>query len=253
MKKIGFLATIKKKNRECDNVEENKVTDAKKKVEELKQRNEEAKEQAKIKKTEEQLKINKIDEQEILQKKQINPTDKPLEKLKGHISNIGIFIRNLKTSFLSLEPAIQLCIIIPIVIILIVVVNKIYTNNKTTTLTCTNTTYTTSLKTEEEIKFVFKDGRIYSQKRQMTYEILNKEVKTLGQLETDKRDSNEELNEIKGIKASYKVIDDKLVNTIEYNFYKMESDTIEELGLDQNGDLSTYKERFVNFGYDCEE
>ena len=154
-------------------------------------------------------------------------------------------------SFKKLDPAIQLCIIVPVLILLIVIGNKIYTTSKTTSLTCTNTNYSTNLKMDEEVKLVFKDGHIYTQTRKVTYEILNPEVKTLGELETEKRDGNKSLNETAGIKASYKIEDDKLINTIEYNLYRMNDETIEELGLDENGTLETYKKHYETFEYNC--
>ena len=222
---------------------EDKKLEAKKKVEALKKQSSESKK--------EYSNINKIDEKEILKKASVSKNDNGITRIKVLISNIKNTLMDFVISFKKLDPAIQLCIIVPVLILLIVIGNKIYTTSKTTSLTCTNTNYSTNLKRDEEVKLVFKDGHIYTQTRKVTYEILNPEVKTLGELETEKRDGNKSLNETAGIKASYKIEDDKLINTIEYNLYRMNDETIEELGLDENGTLETYKKHYETFEYNC--
>ena len=213
-----------------------KKQEAKRKVEALKKQSTETKK--------EYPRVSKIDEKEILKQASIKAQDNGITKAKTFFSNIKETIKGFILSFKDLDPAIQLCVIVPIVIVLIVIGNKIYTTSKTTSLTCTYTNYSTNMKIDEEVKLIFKDKHIYTQTRQVTYEILNPEIKTLGELETEKRDANKKLNEIAGIKANYKIEDDKLINTVEYNFYRMNDETIEDYGLDENGTIETYKKHY---------
>lgn len=220
-----------------------KKQEAKRKVEALKKQSTETKK--------EYPRVSKIDEKEILKQASIKAQDNGITKAKTFFSNIKETIKGFILSFKDLNPAIQLCVIVPIVIVLIVIGNKIYTTSKTTSLTCTYTNYSTNMKIDEEVKLIFKDKHIYTQTRQVTYEILNPEIKTLGELETEKRDANKKLNEIAGIKANYKIEDDKLINTVEYNFYRMNDETIEDYGLDENGTIETYKKHYETFDYEC--
>lgn len=220
-----------------------KKQEAKRKVEALKKQSTETKK--------EYPRVSKIDEKEILKQASIKAQDNGITKAKTFFSNIKETIKGFILSFKDLDPAIQLCVIVPIVIVLIVIGNKIYTTSKTTSLTCTYTNYSTNMKIDEEVKLIFKDKHIYTQTRQVTYEILNPEIKTLGELETEKRDANKKLNEIAGIKANYKIEDDKLINTVEYNFYRMNDETIEDYGLDENGTIETYKKHYETFDYEC--
>lgn len=220
-----------------------KKQEAKRKVEALKKQSTETKK--------EYPRVSKIDEKEILKQASIKAQDNGITKVKTFFSNIKETIKGFILSFKDLDPAIQLCVIVPIVIVLIVIGNKIYTTSKTTSLTCTYTNYSTNMKIDEEVKLIFKDKHIYTQTRQVTYEILNPEIKTLGELETEKRDANKKLNEIAGIKANYKIEDDKLINTVEYNFYRMNDETIEDYGLDENGTIETYKKHYETFDYEC--
>lgn len=220
-----------------------KKQEAKRKVEALKKQSTEAKK--------EYPKVSKIDEKEILKQASIKAQDNGITKVKTFFSNIKETIKGFIFSFKDLDPAIQLCVIVPIVIVLIVIGNKVYTTSKTTSLTCSATNYSTNMKMDEKIKLIFKDGHVYTKIREITYEVLNPKIKTLGELETEKRDRNKELNEIAGIKANYKIEDDKLINTEEYNFYRMDDETIEEFGLDENGTMDTYRKHYETFNYKC--
>lgn len=221
-----------------------KKDEARQKVEALKQ----MKKESKVKKDSPAV-LGKIDEKEIT----------PLQTditwngvTKDFFKNIGIFFKNIGIMFKNLDSSIQICIIIPLAILLIVIGNKFYSESQTTKLHCTYHNTTTSMKIDQNIVLTFKKDRIYKSTAKTSYTIIDSKTKTLGQLETEKRDSNELLNEISGVKASYKIKDDILTNTIEYNFYKLSNDDINELGLDQTSSLTTYKERYEGFGYTCE-
>lgn len=246
---------MEEKNTKTSKSENSKMTpvkkdDAKKKVEELKKRKEEAKEKPKQK---DQENIYKLDEKEIPTVKS-DITWNGITKGVGKktFKNIGDFFKNIVAAFTGLDSSIQICIIIPIAIILVVVGNKIYSDRERTELECNYNNTSISMKIDQNIKLVFKEGRIYTETRTTTYEIIDPKVKTLGELETEKRDSNEDLKNFKGVKANYEIQDEKLINTIEYNFYKLSNDDITELGLDKDSSLTEYKERYESFGYTCQ-
>lgn len=222
---------------------------AKKKVEELKN----LKQQKEIEKKEKLPNPNKIDEVEVLQrlKKETGKENSIKETIKVFLGNIKIRLKNLKTTFTHFDTSIQICIIVPVAIILVIIGNSIYSKSVKSVLTCKYETISTSLKLNQELKIVFKKDRIYKQTSTLTYEIVNPKKKTLGQLETEKIESNKKLNETKGITAKYKIVDDKLVNTIEYNFYKLSSEDITALQLDDKSSLEEYKKRLEDFDYEC--
>lgn len=226
---------------------EEKKLEAKRKVEALKKQSIESKKEQKS----EISNIQKLDEKEILKKVKVSKQDNGITKIKNIFPSLKKKIEELYESFKKLDPVIQLGIIIPVILILIVVGNKFYTIKKTTSLTCTNTDYSSSLKTEEEIKLIFKDDHIYTQTRKLTYEVLDPKIKTLGQLEEDKMKANKSLNENAGVKANYEIKGEKLINTVEYHYYKMSDETIKELGLNDKITLEEYKKNIEVFGYTC--
>lgn len=231
-----------------------KKDEAKKKVEALKKKKEEIKETQNLN---DKPKLAKIDEKEIPQHiEKVDISWSGITKdfkgnLKKIIQNIGITFKNIGISFSRLETSIKICIVVPIAILLVVIGNKIYANSERTVLNCDYTNKSSSMQISQQLEFVFKEGRLYTQTVKTTYEILNPKVKTLGQLETEKRDSNEELNQISGVKANYKIKDGKLYNEIEYNYYRLSTDDINNLGLDKDSSLNAYKERLEKFGYVC--
>ena len=95
-----------------------KKQEAKRKVEALKKQSTETKK--------EYPRVSKIDEKEILKQASINAQDNGITKVKTFFSNIKETIKEFIFSFKDLDPAIQLCVIVPIVIVLIVIGNKIY-------------------------------------------------------------------------------------------------------------------------------
>jgi len=231
-----------------------KKDDAKKKVEALKKQKEQAKEKKELNT---KAKLAKLDEKEIpeyIEKVDIS-WDGLTKDIRGNIKkifqNIVIFFKNIGVSFSRLDTSIKICIVVPLAILLVVIGNRIYSESEKTYLNCTYTSYSSSIKITQDLKLVFKEGRLYTQTSKTKYEILKPEVKTLGQLETEKRDSNEELNGIKGVSAKYTIKDGILYNEIEYNFYKLSLDDIKNLSLDKDSSLNEFKERLEGFEYTC--
>lgn len=239
---------MEEKKKKSGKVTPVKKDEAKKKVEALKKQKEE----------ERKPKLAQIDEKEIpeyIEKVDISWSGITKDfggNLKKIFQNIIICIKNIGILFSRLDTSIKICIVAPLAILLVVVGNRIYSESEKTVLNCSYNSYSTSMEITQKLELVFKEGRLYTQTSKTKYEILNPKVKTLGQLETEKRDSNEELNQIKGITAKYIIKDDILYNEIEYNYYKLSMDDIKELRLDKDSSLNAFKERYEGFGYTCE-
>lgn len=202
--------------------------------------------------------MTKLDEKEVKEKQEkaditwSGVTKDFKSNVKKIWKNILDFLKNITLSFTKLDSSIQICIIIPIAILLVVIGNKIYTDRDKKVLTCHYSNYSASMKISQELTLIFNKDRIYKQTVETTYEVTDPKVKTLGELETEKRDSNEELVKYKGVTAKYKIQDEKLINRIEYDYYKLSIDDMNELRLDKDSSLERYKERYENFGYQCE-
>lgn len=246
---------MEEKKKNTSKVSPIKNDDAKKKVEALKKQKQEIKETVDLN---DKPKLAKLDEREIpeyIEKVDISWSGITKDfsgNMKKIFKNIAITLKNIGISFSRLDTSIKICIIVPLAILLVVIGNRIYSESEKTYLRCDYSSFSSSMNISQKLELVFKEGRLYTHTTKTKYKITDSKVKTLGQLETEKRDSNEELNQINGITAKYTIEDGILYNEIEYNYYKLSLDDINELRLDKDSGLKTYKERLEDFGYECE-
>lgn len=171
--------------------------------------------------------------------------------VKDNFNRAIDYIKEKFNDFMKLDLSMKTIIIVPIVILIIILGNSVWSNSQTTNMKCSYQSISSTIKINQDIELVFRKDKIYTQTTTTKYEIVSTGRKTLSSIEEEKKTSNETLNDIKGVSAKYKIENKVLINTIKYNYYKISKADINELGLDSEGTLETYKNRYEGFGYKC--
>ncbi len=214
--------------------------DARKKVEELKKNSTASKKETK--KIEPEISINL--EKENNKKVSTKPQESFFKKTGNSITNMAI-------SFSKLETSMKLCIIIPIIIFLVIIGNRLYSEAGKRTLTCTYTGTSPILGVEQQLDVKFNRDQIYNLTKKVTYTVKNSKWKSISELEKEAKEKIEKVKDIDGVVITYEIKDETLTMTEKYNYYKLSSEELNELNLEENLTLEEYKTRYEEFEYEC--